>query len=119
MLSGLTTIAYLNGDTLVMKLCLWGIGASLGFMLLNYPLDAFFGDGGAYLTSFWLAECGVLLLKNEILPYPTWAVLFICILPSMGNSFPFTDATSFTKVKIGMPDDAFTPLTIQSSRAKT
>ena len=104
MLGGLTTIAYLNGDTLVMKLCLWGIGASLGFMLLNYPFGRIFlGDGGAYLTGFWLAECGVLLLKRNP-SVSTWAVLFICIYPVWETVFSIYRRNIIHKVKSGMPD---------------
>ncbi len=58
MLAGLASIAWLHGDILVMKLCLWGIAAMVGFLLLNYPFGRIFlGDGGAYLAGFWLAQC--------------------------------------------------------------
>lgn len=104
MLAGLATIAYLNGDTLVMKLCLWGIGASLGFMLLNYPFGRIFlGDGGAYLAGFWLAECGVLLLKRNP-SVSTWAVLLVCIYPVWETVFSMYRRHVIHKVKSGTPD---------------
>jgi UDP-N-acetylmuramyl pentapeptide phosphotransferase/UDP-N-acetylglucosamine-1-phosphate transferase len=104
MLAGLATIAYLNGDTLVMKLCLWGIGATLGFMLLNYPFGRIFlGDGGAYLAGFWLAECGVLLLKRNP-SVSTWAVLLVCIYPVWETVFSMYRRQVIEKVKSGMPD---------------
>lgn len=104
MLAGLATIAYLNGDTLVMKLCLWGIGATLGFMLLNYPFGRIFlGDGGAYLAGFWLAECGVLLLKRNP-SVSTWAVLLVCIYPVWETVFSMYRRNVIHKVKSGMPD---------------
>jgi len=104
MLAGLATIAYLNGDTLVMKLCLWGIGAMLGFMLFNYPFGRIFlGDGGAYLAGFWLAECGVLLLKRNP-SVSTWAVLLVCIYPVWETVFSMYRRNVIHKVKSGMPD---------------
>lgn len=104
MLAGLATIAYLNGDTLVMKLCLWGIGATLGFMLLNYPFGRIFlGDGGAYLAGFWLAECGVLLLKRNP-SVSTWAVLLVCIYPVWETVFSMYRRNVIHKVKSGTPD---------------
>lgn len=104
MLAGLATIAYLNGDTLVMKLCLWGIGASIGFMLLNYPFGRIFlGDGGAYLAGFWLAECGVLLL-NRNPGVSTWAVLLVCIYPVWETVFSMYRRNVIHKVKSGAPD---------------
>lgn len=104
MLAGLATIAYLNGDVLVMKLNLWGIGASLGFMLLNYPFGRIFlGDGGAYLTGFWLAECGVLLLKRNP-SVSTWAVLLVCIYPAWETVFSMYRRHVVAKVRSGAPD---------------
>jgi hypothetical protein len=47
MLAGLAALAWIYGDAVVMKLCLWGIAGLLGFMLLNYPFGKIFlGDGG-------------------------------------------------------------------------
>lgn len=104
MLAGLAAIAYLNGDTLVMKLCLWGIGAMLGFMLFNYPFGRIFlGDGGAYLAGFWLAECGVLLLKRNP-AVSTWAVLLVCIYPVWETIFSMYRRNVIHKVKSGTPD---------------
>lgn len=104
MLAGLATIAYLNGDTLVMKLCIWGIGSTLGFMILNYPFGRIFlGDGGAYLAGFWLAECGVLLL-NRNPSISTWAVLLVVIYPAWETVFSIYRRNVIQKVKSGMPD---------------
>lgn len=81
MLAGLAGLAWLHGDQLVMRLCLWGIAATVGFMLLNYPFGRIFlGDGGAYLAGFWLAECAVLLLVRNP-ESSTWAVLLSCFYP--------------------------------------
>lgn len=81
MLGGLAAVAWSHGDTLVMKLCFWGIAASIGFLILNYPFGRIFlGDGGAYLAGFWFAECGVLLLHRNP-SVSTWAVLLFGICP--------------------------------------
>lgn len=104
MLAGLATIAYFNGDTLVLKLCLWGIGATLGFMLLNYPFGRIFlGDGGAYLAGFWIAECGVLLLKRNP-SVSTWAVLLVCIYPVWETVYSMYRRNIIQRVKSGSPD---------------
>jgi len=81
MLAGLAAMAWMHGDTLVMRLCLWGIASTAGFLLLNYPFGRIFlGDGGAYLAGFWLAQCAVLLLHRNP-SISTWAVLLACIYP--------------------------------------
>lgn len=81
MLGGLATIAWMQGDTLVMKLCLWGIAAAVGFLFFNYPFGRIFlGDGGAYLAGFWLAECAVILLYRNP-QVSTWAVLLTVVYP--------------------------------------
>ena len=70
MLSGLGAIAWMQGDTLVLQLCLMGVAALLGFMVLNYPFGKLFmGDGGAYLSGFWLAACAVVVTVDP------WALL--------------------------------------------
>lgn len=104
MLAGLGTMAYLVNDTLVMQMCLLGIGACLGFMLLNYPFGKIFlGDGGAYLAGFWLAECAVLLLsRNE--EVSTWAVLLTCIYPVFETVFSMWRKDIYRKTGMGKPD---------------
>lgn len=104
MLGGLAVIAWLNGDTLVMKLCLWGIAAASGFLILNYPFGRIFlGDGGAYLAGFWLAECGVLLLKRNP-SVSTWAVLLVCIYPVWETVYSMYRRHIIHKVRSGEPD---------------
>lgn len=86
-LAGLATIAWIHGDSLVMKLCLWGIAAMFGFLLLNYPFgQIFLGDGGAYLAGFWVAECSVLLLMRNP-QVSTWAVLLACFYPVLETAY--------------------------------
>lgn len=106
MLAGLACIAYLSGDILVMKLCLWGIGAVLGFMLLNYPFGRIFlGDGGAYLAGFWLAECAILLLHRNP-AVSTWAVLLAVMYPAWETVFSMYRRQIRMGTKTGAPDSA-------------
>jgi len=80
-LAGLAAMAWQTNDLLVMKLCLWGIAALLGFMAFNFPFGRIFlGDGGAYLAGFWVATCAVLLL-NRNPDVSTWAVLLSALYP--------------------------------------
>lgn len=81
MLAGLAALAWLHGDILVMKLCLWGIASMIGFLLLNYPFGRIFlGDGGAYLAGFWLAQCGVMLIERNP-SVSAWALMLVWIYP--------------------------------------
>ncbi|HET8707645.1 MAG TPA: glycosyltransferase, partial [Pseudomonadales bacterium] len=103
MLGGLATIAWMQGDLLVMKLCLWGIAATVGFLLLNYPFGRIFlGDGGAYLAGFWLAECAVLLLQRNP-KVSTWAVLLVVIYPAWETVYSMMRRHA-RHVKSGAPD---------------
>lgn len=104
MLAGLATISWQVGDILVMKLCLWGIAALLGFLLLNFPFGRIFlGDGGAYLAGFWLSECGILLLKRNP-SVSTWAVLLCCIYPVWETLFSMYRRQVHKRVPSGHPD---------------
>jgi UDP-N-acetylmuramyl pentapeptide phosphotransferase/UDP-N-acetylglucosamine-1-phosphate transferase len=104
MLAGLAGIAWQVGDPLVFKMCLWGIAAMSGFMLLNYPFGRIFlGDGGAYLAGFWLAECAVILLhRNPNLS--TWAVLLCVMYPSWETIYSMYRRQFKEKKAAGAPD---------------
>lgn len=104
MLGGLAVLAWLNGDTLILNMCLWGIAAAIGFLLLNYPFGRIFlGDGGAYLVGFWAAECGILLLKRNP-TISTWAVLLACIYPVWETIYTIYRRKVVAKVNSGSPD---------------
>jgi UDP-N-acetylmuramyl pentapeptide phosphotransferase/UDP-N-acetylglucosamine-1-phosphate transferase len=106
MLAGLMAIAWQMDDILVMKLCLWGIAALLGFLLLNFPFGRIFlGDGGAYLAGFWLAECGILLL-NRNPSLSAWAVLLICFYPAWETVFSMYRRHVHSHVQSGQADMA-------------
>jgi UDP-N-acetylmuramyl pentapeptide phosphotransferase/UDP-N-acetylglucosamine-1-phosphate transferase len=81
MLAGLGVLSWLHQDQFVLELCLLGIAALGGFLVINFPGGRIFlGDGGAYLSGFWLAECAVLLLSRQP-DISTWAVLLVCFYP--------------------------------------
>jgi UDP-N-acetylmuramyl pentapeptide phosphotransferase/UDP-N-acetylglucosamine-1-phosphate transferase len=86
-LSGMGFIAWQAGDILIIQLAAAAIGATIGFLMLNYPTGRLFmGDGGAYFLGFWAAEIGVLtVVRNPgvnawqvmaIYSYPVIEVLF-------------------------------------------
>lgn len=104
MLAGLGAIAWMQEDFLVLQLCLGGVAALLGFMVLNYPFGKIFlGDGGAYLVGFWQAECAVLLLARNP-EVSTWAVLLICFYPVWETAFSMYRRHIVHKVSSGTPD---------------
>lgn len=80
-LSGIAFLGWRCGDALVLELALLGIGATIGFLLVNYPLGLLFmGDGGAYFLGFWCAELAVLLVWRQPSISP-WQVLAIYAYP--------------------------------------
>lgn len=104
MLAGLAAISWQVGDQLVTELCLWGIAALVGFLLMNFPFGKIFlGDGGAYLAGFWLAECGILLLYRNP-SVSTWAVLLCCLYPVWETLFSIYRRHVVNRVSSGNPD---------------
>jgi UDP-N-acetylmuramyl pentapeptide phosphotransferase/UDP-N-acetylglucosamine-1-phosphate transferase len=119
MLAGLATIAWYVGDVTVMNLCLFGIAALAGFMILNYPFGRIFlGDGGAYLAGFWLAECAVLLLHRNP-SVSTWAVLLCVMYPAWETAFSMYRRHFIQRTSSGTPDMAhFHHLVFKAIRRK-
>lgn len=71
-------VALQVGDWLVLTVALGGIGALLGFWFWNWPRGVIFlGDGGAYLTGFWVAEAVVLLVVRNNAVSPWFAVMVL------------------------------------------
>ena len=86
-LLALSYVAFTVGDLYILRICLVTIGATLGFLVWNYPRGLIFaGDSGAYLLGFMIAEISVLLvLRNPkvspwypftLVMYPVWETLF-------------------------------------------
>jgi len=100
-LSSFAFVAYQNNDTNILMVIIIALGATSGFLLLNFPKGKIFlGDGGAYLLGFIVAMIGIFLASSyenvspwyiiAIFIYPVWEVLFSIIRKtSMGKS-PFS-----------------------------
>lgn len=101
---GLCIIAWQNTDELVFTLGMLCIGATLGFVVLNYPIGKLFlGDGGAYFLGFWVAEMAVLLLVRcrEV---NSWQVLAVCAYPIIEVMFSIYRRKFVRQVSPGLPD---------------
>lgn len=104
MLAGLGFLAWKADDAFVLSLALVGIGASLGFLLVNYPTGRIFmGDGGAYLLGFWLAEVAVLLVTRNP-QINTWQVLAICGYPVIEVIYSIYRRKLIRRISPGAPD---------------
>ncbi|PAF44738.1 MraY family glycosyltransferase [Helicobacter sp. 11S02596-1] len=78
------------GDMFVLWVCVVGLGATLGFLALNFPKGKIFlGDGGAYMLGFILAILLAILSQSDrgisawfgllVMIYPVWEVVFSII----------------------------------------
>jgi UDP-N-acetylmuramyl pentapeptide phosphotransferase/UDP-N-acetylglucosamine-1-phosphate transferase len=104
MAAGLSAIAVQNGDMFVATLGVLCIGATLGFLALNYPRGKLFlGDGGAYFLGFWVSEMAVLLLvRNQAVN--AWQVLAVCAYPVIEVLFSIYRRKVIQNVSPGAPD---------------
>lgn len=102
----LLAIAYVGsqvGDGLLVAVALAAAGAVLGFFVWNYPAGLIFlGDGGAYFIGFFVAELGVLLLRNdEVSPlFP----LMMVIYPVFETLFSMYRRRVLRGQPVGVPD---------------
>jgi UDP-N-acetylmuramyl pentapeptide phosphotransferase/UDP-N-acetylglucosamine-1-phosphate transferase len=104
MAAGLSAIALQHGDTLVASLGVLGIGATIGFLALNYPRGKLFlGDGGAYFLGFWVSEMAVLLLVRDA-AVNAWQVLAVCAYPVIEVMFSIYRRKFIQNVSPGAPD---------------
>lgn len=97
-LSSFAFVAYQNNDTNILMVISITLGATSGFLFLNFPKGKIFlGDGGAYLLGFIVAIIGIFLASSyenvspwyiiAVFIYPVWEVLFsIARKLSMGLS---------------------------------
>lgn len=77
-LLALAYVAFKVGDLAVFHICLAAGGATLGFLIWNYPAGlVFLGDGGAYLIGTIVAECAVLLVARNPQVSPWFPVLVL------------------------------------------
>jgi UDP-N-acetylmuramyl pentapeptide phosphotransferase/UDP-N-acetylglucosamine-1-phosphate transferase len=103
MAAGLAAVALQVGDNFVAILGVLVIGATVGFLMLNYPSGKLFlGDGGAYFLGFWVSEMGVLLARRP--DVNAWQVLAICGYPIIEVLFSIYRRKFVRKVSPGAPD---------------
>jgi UDP-N-acetylmuramyl pentapeptide phosphotransferase/UDP-N-acetylglucosamine-1-phosphate transferase len=104
MLSGIGIVAWHGGDMFIVHLAAAGVGASVGFLCLNYPTGrVFMGDGGAYLLGFWIAETAVLaVVRNPTII--TWHILAICAYPIIEVLFSMYRRKVMRRSAVGLPD---------------
>jgi UDP-N-acetylmuramyl pentapeptide phosphotransferase/UDP-N-acetylglucosamine-1-phosphate transferase len=103
MSAGFTAVAMQHGDQYVASLGVLGIGATLGFLAVNYPRGKLFlGDGGAYFLGFWVSEMAVLLVR--IPEVSAWQILAICAYPVIEVLFSIYRRRVIQNVSPGAPD---------------
>jgi UDP-N-acetylmuramyl pentapeptide phosphotransferase/UDP-N-acetylglucosamine-1-phosphate transferase len=103
-LAGMGAIAWQAGDMLIMQLAAAAIGATIGFLLLNYPTGRLFmGDGGAYFLGFWVAEIAVLtVVRNPAVN--AWQILAIYAYPVIEVVFSIYRRKIIYGTLAGAPD---------------
>jgi UDP-N-acetylmuramyl pentapeptide phosphotransferase/UDP-N-acetylglucosamine-1-phosphate transferase len=103
-LAGAGFLSWRVGDTLVTQLALAGMGATVGFLMLNYPTGRLFmGDGGAYFLGFWSAEVAVLtIVRNPAIN--AWQILAIYAYPVIEVLFSMYRRKILRKTLVGAPD---------------
>jgi UDP-N-acetylmuramyl pentapeptide phosphotransferase/UDP-N-acetylglucosamine-1-phosphate transferase len=103
MAAGLGAVALQANAGFVVILAVLVIGATIGFLMLNYPSGKMFlGDGGAYFLGFWVSEMGVLLARHP--EVSAWQVLAICSYPIIEVMFSIYRRKFVRKVSPGAPD---------------
>jgi UDP-N-acetylmuramyl pentapeptide phosphotransferase/UDP-N-acetylglucosamine-1-phosphate transferase len=104
MLGALGAVGWHVGDKLVAELAVLGLGAAVGFLVVNYPTGRLFlGDGGAYFLGFWVAEVAVLLLvRNEAVN--AWQILSICAYPVIEVLYSMYRRKIVRQASPGSPD---------------
>lgn len=101
---GLAAVGLQVGDSFVAVLGALCAGATLGFLVLNYPSGKMFlGDGGAYFLGFWVSEMAVLLLVRHP-ELSAWQILAICGYPIIEVLFSIYRRKFVRKVSPGAPD---------------
>jgi UDP-GlcNAc:undecaprenyl-phosphate GlcNAc-1-phosphate transferase len=104
-LTALAFVSHGTGDALVFNSAIALAGGVLGFLLWNWPDGKiFFGDGGAYLVGFLIAELSVLLvLRNpEVSP---WFPLLLLIYPIFETIYSIYRRKFQNNLSPGQPDN--------------
>ena len=105
MLAAIAYVGFQVGDLLVASLALAGIGAVLGFFVINFPGGLIFlGDGGAYFLGFLVAEVSILLLVRNPDSVSPFFPLLVCIYPVFETVFSIYRRRFLRAVPPSMPD---------------
>ncbi|MCC2973781.1 glycosyltransferase [Massilia sp. IC2-476] len=103
-LAGIGCLAWNSGDVLITQLALAGIGATIGFLLLNYPTGRLFmGDGGAYFLGFWSAQLAVLTIARNP-DINAWQILAVFAYPVIEVLFSMYRRKILRNAAVGAPD---------------
>lgn len=103
-LAGMGYLAWQAGDMMVTHLAIAGIGATIGFLILNYPTGRLFmGDGGAYFLGFWAAEVAVLTAARNP-GINAWQILAIYAYPIIEVLFSIYRRKILYNALAGAPD---------------
>jgi UDP-N-acetylmuramyl pentapeptide phosphotransferase/UDP-N-acetylglucosamine-1-phosphate transferase len=103
-LAGIGYLAWQADDILIMQLAIAGIGATAGFLVLNYPTGRLFmGDGGAYFLGFWAAELAVLMVVRHS-QINAWQILAIFAYPVIETLFSIYRRTILHNTHADAPD---------------
>lgn len=93
------------GDALVFNTALVLAGAIGGFLVWNWPRGRiFFGDGGAYLVGFMLAELSILLVLRNLEVSP-WFPLLLLVYPVFETFYSIYRRKLCNKLSPGQPDN--------------
>lgn len=104
-LTAMAFVANSASDTLVFNAAIALAGAVLGFLVWNWPAGRiFFGDGGAYLVGFILAELSVLLVVRNPGVSP-WFPLLLLIYPTFETFYSIYRRKFKNKLSPGQPDN--------------
>jgi UDP-GlcNAc:undecaprenyl-phosphate GlcNAc-1-phosphate transferase len=102
--SGLAYVAFKLGDHQITILCLSMLGATLGFLVFNFPRGLLFlGDGGAYLLGFWVSTLSVLITARHP-EVSKWFPLLLCAYPVTETMYTIYRRFFSRNRKIGRPD---------------
>lgn len=103
-LAALAYVTYQLNDLLLFQSILAMLGATLGFMVWNYPRGTIFaGDGGAYLWGGFIAEIILLLLIRHP-QIPAWFGFLLLLYPIWETLFSMYRRKIVRGVSVGLPD---------------
>lgn len=104
-LAAIAWVAGEHGDMFILATALALAGSVIGFLCWNWPKGRiFFGDGGAYLVGFMLAELSVLLVVRNPGVSP-WFPLLLLIYPVFETFFSIYRRKLRRGLSPGQPDN--------------